>query len=98
MTEVRWTLQAVEDLAAIKVYIAIDSAAYANIVVSRLFNTVGQLRDYPDSGRIVPERANPRLRELVRPPYRIAYLRLAERVDILTVFHSAQQLPEVVPA
>ena len=43
MTEVRWTDQAVEHVAAIKDFISQDSPAYAQAVVGRLYQSVGQL-------------------------------------------------------
>ena len=91
--KVFWTLQAVEDLTSIRDYIARDSQAYARLIVERLYNSVGQLSEYPDSGRIVPERNEPDIRELIRPPYRIIYHRQSETVTILTVHHSSRELP-----
>lgn len=95
MTEVRWTEQAVEDLEAIKAFISQDSPAYALAVVRRLYDAVGQLAPFPDSGRIVPEHGRVDLRELVRPPYRIVYRRHAELVEVLLVFRSSLPLPNV---
>ncbi|MEI7903168.1 MAG: type II toxin-antitoxin system RelE/ParE family toxin [bacterium] len=40
MAEIRWTLQALADVDAIADYIANDSAYYAQIVVSKLFEAV----------------------------------------------------------
>ena len=91
---IRWTEQAVEDLAGIKAYIARDSLMLAQLVVVRLYTAVDQLALFPDSGRIVPERNDPSLRELVRPPYRIVYERTDDQVVILTVFHAARTFPE----
>ena len=65
---IRWTEQAVDDLAGIKAYIARDSAVLAQLVATRLYVAIDQLGTFPDSGRVVPERADPLLRELVRPP------------------------------
>ena len=93
MTEVRWTEQAITNLAAIKAFISQDSPAYANAVVGRLFRAVGQLGEFPDSGRIVPERGEPEIRELVRPPYRIVYRRRPEMLEVLLVFRSSLPLP-----
>jgi len=31
------------------------------------------LHDHPEAGRIVPEYRNPRVREIIYPPYRIVY-------------------------
>jgi plasmid stabilization system protein ParE len=57
LIEVGWAEQAVDDLAAIKAFITRDSAAYALSVTERLFTAVGQLREFPDSGRVVSEAA-----------------------------------------
>lgn len=94
--QIRWTEQAVEDLASIKSYIARDSAVLAQLVATRLFSAVGQLSMFPDSGRVVPERGDPSLRELVRPPYRIVYERGADAVVILTIFHASRTFPDLV--
>ncbi len=89
----RWTLQAADDLAAIKEFIGRDSPVYAREVVERLYGVAGQLVAFPDSGRIVPERGEVHIREVVRPPYRIIYRRGAELIEILTVHHSARLFP-----
>lgn len=93
MTEVRWTEQAADDLTAIRDFVGRDSAAYAQVVVARLYFATDQLQAFPDSGRMVPERQQPDLRELVRAPYRIVYRRHSELVEILTVFHATQPFP-----
>lgn len=95
MTEVRWTERAVEDLAAIKAFIGQESPAYALAVVGRLYQAVGQLAQFPDSGRIVPEQARSEIRELVRPPYRIVYRRRPDLVEVLLVFRSSLPLPPI---
>jgi toxin ParE1/3/4 len=95
VTEVRWTERAVEDLAAIKAFISQESPAYALAVVGRLYQAVGQLAQFPDSGRIVPEQARSEIRELVRPPYRIVYRRRPDFVEILLVFRSSLPLPTI---
>lgn len=96
MIEVRWAEQAAADLAAIKEFIGHDSPALAQAVVSRLYRAVGQLETFPDSGREIPERRDSEFRELIRPPYRIAYHRGATTVEILTVFHSSRLLPDIL--
>ena len=91
--EIRWTEQAVRNLEDIKSFIGRDSPAYADAVVSRLYHAVSQLETFPDSGRVVPERGDPNIRELVRPPYRFVYRRAADSVTILLVFRSSLPLP-----
>ena len=95
MIEVRWTQQAADDLAAIKAFVSQDSSAYALAVVGRLYQAVGQLAQFPDSGRVVPEHGRPEIRELVRPPYRIVYRRRPDVVEILLVFRSSLPLPTI---
>ncbi len=46
--QIRWTAQAVEDLASIKSYIARDSVAFAQSVAARLFIAVDKLSAFPD--------------------------------------------------
>jgi len=93
LIDLRWTEQAVDDLVGIRTFIARDSAAYAAAVVERLFTAVDQLRQFPDSGRVVPELQRPDIRELIRPPFRIVYRRTDDVIDVLTVFHAARELP-----
>jgi toxin ParE1/3/4 len=52
------------------------------------------LIDYPRVGRIVPKYDDPNLRELIVAPYRLIYRTTPEHIDILAVFHGAQQLPD----
>lgn len=95
--EVRWTEHAFRDLDGIHSYIRTDSPNIAREVAKRLWEAVLVLREFPDSGRVVPERAVPTLRELILPPYRIVYRRRAELIEVLTIFHAARQFPRRLP-
>ena len=90
----RWTLQAAEDLAAIKDFIGRDSPTYARRVVEELYGATVAIPDFPDIGRIVPERGAPEIREVLLPPYRIIYRRRADLVEVLTIHHSSRVLPD----
>jgi plasmid stabilization system protein ParE len=70
VTKLRWTTQAVED-EAIRKFIANDSDAYADLVVARLLEAVGRLELFPRSGRIIPELADPQLREIIESPQQV---------------------------
>jgi len=95
VTSVWWTERAQDDLAAIHAFISQDSPHFASIVVRRLIAAVDRLRQFPNSGRAVPEFANPSLREVVRRPYRIVYRVVNEQeVHVLTVHHGASRFPE----
>lgn len=92
MTRVIWTLQAVEDIEAIKAYIARDSARYAELLVERLVAAVEHLERFPRSGRIVPEIGDDTLREVIHGNYRVVYRVRSEAVEVITVYHAARLL------
>lgn len=69
MTTIRWTNQAIADPAAIRAFIEQDSPHYASVVVARLIRAVDQLKDFPQSGRVVPEFERKAVREIVERPY-----------------------------
>ena len=90
-----WSPQSLDDIESIRAYISQDSPAYADLVVRRLMASVDRLRIFPESGRIVPERNDPEIRELIVRPYRIVYRVLPDKVEIVTVFHAARLFPDI---
>jgi toxin ParE1/3/4 len=92
---ISWTERAQNDLAAVLAFISQDSFHFASVVVRRLLSAVDRLGDFPESGRTVPEFADPFVREVVRPPYRIVYRLVSDHeIHVLTVHHGAQAFPE----
>lgn len=63
-------------------------------IVREVIGRVGQLGEFPDSGRIVPEFDTPWLRELVHPPFRIVYRLDHERVRVVRVWRSERLMDE----
>ena len=94
MTRVVWTRQAVEDVEAIRGYVARDSERYAGLLAERLVAAVDRLRLFPESGRIVPEVGDDSLREVIHGNYRLVYRLQAKSVEIVAVYHAARLLPE----
>lgn len=90
MTSVIWSPQALRDIESIRAFIAQDSVAYAELEARRIVQTVERLQQFPESGRQVPERRDPAIREVVASPYRIVY-RL--RSDLVEVFRASRQFP-----
>ncbi|MHA1675296.1 MAG: type II toxin-antitoxin system RelE/ParE family toxin [Promethearchaeota archaeon] len=72
-------------------YIELDSGYYARITVQKIFSAVEQLKKFPKIGRIVPEKNDPKLREILYRSYRIVYSHVRDEIYILTVFHSSFQ-------
>ncbi len=97
MTRVEWTEPAVSDLENIQDYIAKDSAEYADAMVERLVLSVDRLTSFPESGRQVPEAANPKVRELIVSSYRVIYRLKRGVVQILAVVHGARSLSSMKP-
>jgi toxin ParE1/3/4 len=97
VTTIRWTDQAIADLAAIRAFIEQDSPHYASVVVARLIRAVDRLRDFPQSGRMVPEFEHKAVREIVERPYRIICRLVRDgEIHILTVHHGAKEMPETL--
>ena len=90
MTEITWSPQAIDDVEAIRGYVARDSPRYADLLVERLVSAVEHLETDPLSGRIVPEVGDQRLREIIHGNYRIVYRVRPDRVEIVTVVHGAR--------
>ena len=97
MIEVTWSPRAVTDLEEIRAYIAADSTAYADLTVRRIVASVERLNVFPDSGRMVPERRSPGLREVIVGKFRVVYRRKATLVEIATVFRGSREFPEIEP-
>ena len=95
MTELTWSPQALRDLESIRDYIAADSPHYAGLVVERIVAGVERLRRFPESGRMVPERSSPEIREVIIRPYRVVYRLRSGSVEIATVFRASRMFPEL---
>ena len=96
MTALIWSPQALHDVESIRAYIAEDSPAYAELVVRRILAAVERLQSFPESGRVVPERNAPNLREVILTPYRIVYRVDPKAVEVVTVFRGSREFPNSV--
>jgi toxin ParE1/3/4 len=89
-----WTPEAQAHLDGIYQYIARDTPLYARQTVDKLTRRSEHLTRHPRSGRPVPQYDDDNLRELIVYPYRLIYRLKGDIIDIIAVFHGAQQLPE----
>ena len=92
MIRLRWTEQAVADLESIRAYIARDSESAAAHFLVRLMDTADRIPEFPEAGRIVPEKGDPGLRERIVGTYRLVYRLRRDVAEILTVHHGARLL------
>ncbi len=64
----------------------------ARVFTERLLAAAGRLREFPLSGRVVPEKRRDDVREVFVRNYRIVYRVGADLVEILTIHHGARLL------
>src|SRR5205823_10370789 len=53
------------------------------------------LRVFPERGRVVPELADPQIREIIFKSYRIVYRVRAGHVEVIRFWHAARGTPEI---
>ena len=95
--KIRWSYEALERLIEIEDYISKDSSVRAIQFVDQLIEHAELLSGKPLMGRMIPELANPDIRELVFKKYRIIYRLKEKRIEILTVFegHRLMRIDEI---
>ena len=87
-----WTKEAINRLSEIEKYISRDNPKTSVEFVDKLILLAESLIYNPEKGRVVPELALERIRELLYKNYRIVYLIKKNSIDILTVFEGHQLL------
>ena len=92
MAKIIWTKWAIKDLKAIFDYISLDSKFYASRFVNTLIHRVDQLYLQPNSGRIVPEKGDNSIRELIEGNYRIFYKISNSKIIVLRIHNSARKI------
>lgn len=65
MAKIVWAERAIDDLTSMAAYCSRYSDKYASSIVSKLFNKVNILKKMPRVGRIVPEKNDENIRELI---------------------------------
>ena len=66
-------------------------------MVNRIITRAESLETLSFRGRRVPEYDQENVREVGEPPYRIIYRVTANVVQILTIMHERQLLPDEIP-
>jgi toxin ParE1/3/4 len=97
--DVKWSETSENDLVAIVQYIADVSPAQAYEVFKEIKKRVSSLRTHPDRGRVVSELLDQGItqyRELIVAPWRIVYRVSEEKVYVLSVLDSRQNLEDIL--
>ena len=92
MARIVWSEPALDDLDDIAEYIVLDNLVAAKNLVRTVFNKVDRLKDFPDSGRRLPELGKTRYREVIVGPCRVFYRHDKNRVAIVHVMRSEREL------
>ena len=92
MDEITWTEGALEDLESIGQYYERSSTLYAALIVERLYTSAEEVQAFPRRGRKVPEVDHEMLRELIVEGYRLVYQIFEDRIEVVAVLHSRQDL------
>ncbi|HCC68932.1 MAG TPA: type II toxin-antitoxin system RelE/ParE family toxin [Nitrospiraceae bacterium] len=94
MAELTWSERSILDVEDIYDYIAHDSVLYAKYQAENIINAVERLRQFPESGRHIPEFPNLPHREVIMGSYRIIYRYDVNKneVKVVTVIHGSRLL------
>ena len=93
MNRILWSPRSLQDLEAIRDYIALDSPFYADLTVRRVVLAVERLAQFPKSGRVVPELGRLEIREVIVTSFRVVYRVRAQTVEVVTVFRGSRMFP-----
>jgi plasmid stabilization system protein ParE len=87
---VGWTPEAQRTLEEIIEYISQDSLEGARRVLEQALSAAASLETLAERGRVVPERADPSIREIFVYRYRLMYQVTTGSVAILAFIHGAR--------
>jgi toxin ParE1/3/4 len=92
MMQVEWTDLARDDLDDLVRYIIRDSSFYARCFGQKVVLATRRLKDFPESGRLIPEADDKSLREIIVQSYRVMYRLESNRVLILAIMHGSRDV------
>lgn len=89
---VEWSDFARDDLDDLVHYISRDSAFYGRHFGQKVVLATQRLKEFPESGRMIPEAEDKALREIIVQGYRVMYRLETDHVLILAVMHGSRDL------
>lgn len=93
---VRWSEQAVKDLEDIVHFLSHRDPEIARSLAERIIERLEAAAEYPLSGRLVPEKNDPSIREVILTPYRLVYWVEENRqaISVVRIWHAARGTPQ----
>jgi len=73
----------------------LSGAARGERLGNQLIDKALTLKTFPERGRVVPEFADPEIREIIFKSYRIVYRVRAGHVQVIRFWHAARGTPEI---
>ena|SRR5579875_1228468 len=92
MVEVKVTQSALQDIKSIVDYVYSHSVQNAEKLYKEIIVKIKSLERFPEKGSFVKELKNPQFRELKLYHLRIIYRCTENKVEVITVHHSARLL------
>ena len=89
--KLRWSNEALDELAAITDFVAQFSPRYADELATRILEAADKLLDFPAMGRKNVALDSPHVRELIIEKYRLVYYIDSQLITIVAVRHQAQR-------
>ena len=90
MDKIIWAPAALKDIDSIAQYIERDSVDQAVLFVTRVIEMVDRLKEFPRSGRVIPEINDAHCREIIYGAYRSMYRITEKEIWINGVIPGAQ--------
>jgi plasmid stabilization system protein ParE len=93
----RWSERAAEDLRELLQYLSQHDPDIARSLAERIVAKLDATTAFPLSGRIVPEKGDPAIREVILSPYRLVYFvdEGKEAIFVVRLWHAARGAPEI---
>jgi toxin ParE1/3/4 len=92
--KVTWTEEGIDSYDEVVEFLSERSLAHAGSLEVGVLKAVQQISEFPESGRMVPERENPRLREVLVEGYRLIYRLSADGITVEILLHASVTLPD----
>ena len=92
-----WTETSIRDLREILRYIAIDDSGAAERFGNLIIEKIEKIGAFPNSARIVPEKRDEKVREIILSPYRIIFeIDIEKKVlYVVRIWHAARGIPDL---
>ncbi len=97
--QVVWTSVSENDLKEIIEYISVDNPHNALNILRKIKKKASSLYTLPERGRIVPELQDQGIlhyRELIAPPWRLIYRIAEQKIFVLSVIDSRQNVEDIL--